>query len=911
MNDDNMTFNRADTETKGNKTGELPFLNNAMATSQTDNLPGDAPILSATAISTIPSDSQASILHQNQHHSEDQFIESGDALSRSSFTNTDGRSPSVAPNKSSCRSSPSPSDRINRGIENNEPYETVDYGGEFHSMPQIIHDILERGRPTTSNGNAADEFSAASISGSFSAISYSLSEKAIDGSVANISETKSITSRISHGDKTVKMRNFDPIRSNTMRTNNSFKIHRKNHSLSQIKDTEPGDGESTANSDIIMTETVKENYDLCGKRTKRLIIIGLVIVFFFGIVTLVFSIIMSARSTYPTSSTIDQSALKQSRTKPDSDQSTFPFLDTSPPSSLLPKQQSDTEERFVTTTASSVSISKSNQTSGINFSNKEKITSEAIISSLTSSDTVSSMKITSSSSRNDTINSPISAQASMTIMKSSEPMESATIGASISVPHAIEFDTNSIRFELLDTIRGSQPHETFGYATALSTNGNILLIGSPHASFNEKERVGRIAIFEKQYTNEINNNDAVKWIQRGSSIHGSNMMDQLGFAVACNEDGSMIVASEPKFGVDQRGRIRIFEWNSEISVYEQKFEIEGDEVSSHFGVSLSITPDSRRLVIGSPYHSLGGTRRLSGQVRVYERKYIEAETKTFFNDEETIDGMHRWEMVGEPLQGAYSADWFGWAVEISRDGNILIAGAPRNKDYGGYVRCFIFDKKNDGNINSSGGKWIQVGRDIINEIYPANTKDLFGHAISLDYDNSLNKLWIAVGAPWKDVNDEDNSGLVTVYKYDVGRIDGSTFGFGLDSEWELLGRPLEIEPSSSDKAGTIASDQQFGYSLKLLSNLLIVGSPGANSRRGEVLVYILATNEIEGESEWMKSPSNAMIGSKEGDDYGFSLSVAYDDDNNTPGSIICAVGAVMLRSDDPDSNSGHVKILRS
>jgi hypothetical protein len=244
-------------------------------------------------------------------------------------------------------------------------------------------------------------------------------------------------------------------------------------------------------------------------------------------------------------------------------------------------------------------------------------------------------------------------------------------------------------------------------------------------------------------------------------------------------------------------------------------DINGEEKASLFGVSISLSADGRRIAVGSPYHDGEQKLSLSGRVRVFEFDAVN----------------NQWQVVGQPLDGSRSLDWFGWSVDLSADGQRVAAGAPRNRDYGGFVRCFDFN----------GDQWDQVGDDIINDQLKVHVEDRFGMSISLDGDR------LAIGSPWKDsASGAFTIGMVAVFEWQ-------------GSDWSVLGSPMEGDNM----------DDQMGMSVQLRGEYLSVGSPGAFSHSGMVTFH-----RYDG-LDW--DTANAPLVAYEGHaDFGLNLSTDRD-----------------------------------
>jgi len=251
------------------------------------------------------------------------------------------------------------------------------------------------------------------------------------------------------------------------------------------------------------------------------------------------------------------------------------------------------------------------------------------------------------------------------------------------------------------------------------------------------------------------------------------------------------VASEPGFDVPNVGRagnIRCFSWDSRSKEWVPfGQEIRGERTPSLFGHSVSISGNGSVLVVGAPRE----TRMYwqDGRVRV-------------FNFQE-----NSWKPLGQPLDGSSSQDWFGSSVDISDNGERIAIGAPHNIEHGGYVRVYnLLAIQNSETTWKM--EWIQLGEDIINELYAVNSEDRFGMTISLDLDR------LAIGSPLKEASSGNihNGGFAAVYSY--------------ESKWNLLGSPIQGDELNA----------MLGTSLCLKGNHLTVGVPSAGGI-GKVLVH--------------------------------------------------------------------------
>jgi hypothetical protein len=357
-------------------------------------------------------------------------------------------------------------------------------------------------------------------------------------------------------------------------------------------------------------------------------------------------------------------------------------------------------------------------------------------------------------------------------------------------------------------IVGSEPGQRFGHAVALSQDGIIMAIGAPFATNESLEEAGMVQVFEW-----VNDN----WQPRGLPIMGRNARDQLGSDVALSNDGSVLVVSEPAF----RGPAGASSGNVRTFVYDGKgySQVGGDlpglAATDHFGFSISLSADGKRLAVGAPYHNNGGsTRNVSGNVVVY--------------DFQAADGS--WLPIAT-MAGTAHLDWFGHMVDLTEDGSILCVGAPRNVEFGGYVRCY--------NLNTGES----MGGILSNDNNEGRYDDSFGHALKIEAKSGGDAVRLAIGAPGRNRAVLD-AGIVMVYEYEAGK-----------NEWKEVGEPIV--------ADTPEAEDEFGFSLDFRDGILVVGSPG----RAQVDRFVFIDDERS--TEWRRHASlqTGMADSS----YGYSL----------------------------------------
>ena len=194
-----------------------------------------------------------------------------------------------------------------------------------------------------------------------------------------------------------------------------------------------------------------------------------------------------------------------------------------------------------------------------------------------------------------------------------------------------------------------------------------------------------------------------------------------------------------------------------------------------FGASLAIASDATTLAVGA----YDVVQDFPAYVQVWDWHSTEVE----------------WVQRGQDLESSRSGDRFGFAVDLSKDGSVLVVGAPHRKfidvddQQSGYVQVFQWD----------GLQWSSKGGTITLEDEAYNR---LGESVSISDDgNSL-----AIGVPSQDSTASGvDSGLVQSWQWN-----------GLD--WILRGFSLRGDYANG----------QFGESVVLSGDArtLVVGVPG-------------------------------------------------------------------------------------
>ena len=131
-------------------------------------------------------------------------------------------------------------------------------------------------------------------------------------------------------------------------------------------------------------------------------------------------------------------------------------------------------------------------------------------------------------------------------------------------------------------------------------------------------------------------------------------------------------------GVDA-GHVRVYQ-KSGSTWTQLGGDIDGESAEERSGISVGMSADGSRVVIGAYLNGGSVPRSGAGQVRVYE----------------LVAGA--WVQVGTDINGS-TGSGLGYAVAISADGRRIIAGAPGINSGVGYAQVY----------EQTGSDWVQLG----------------------------------------------------------------------------------------------------------------------------------------------------------------------------------------------------------
>ena len=389
---------------------------------------------------------------------------------------------------------------------------------------------------------------------------------------------------------------------------------------------------------------------------------------------------------------------------------------------------------------------------------------------------------------------------------------------------AIILITNTINSQDLkgNAIYGESSFDQSGWSVATSYDGSIIAIGSPNNDNSNGNDSGQVQVFF--FTNN-------NWVQMGNDINGSDTGLKAGTSVALSANGTIVAIGSPYFDT-QRGKVQVYEFTNG-SWSQLGDDIIGEELTDLSGASISLSHIGNILAIGAPVNSSG-----TGHVRVFELtnnnwtqlgEDIDGEfaqdksgTSVSLNntgltvaigapENNSRRGQVRvynyngtsWAKVGEDINGNSDIDVFGTSVELSDDGNTLIAGGHGNDgsfNNAGYAKIYEF----------SGTNWIQKGTSINGEA----EDDFSGWSVSISGNGDI----VSVGSRHND-GSFNKAGHIRLFKFS-------------ENNWVQLGNDID----------GLAADNLFGFSTSLSNDgtTLIGGAPNSDengNKSGSVRVF--------------------------------------------------------------------------
>ena len=376
---------------------------------------------------------------------------------------------------------------------------------------------------------------------------------------------------------------------------------------------------------------------------------------------------------------------------------------------------------------------------------------------------------------------------------------------------------------------------------SVAVDGDTLVIG---ATGDDPDNTGAAYVFTR---------DARGWSQVGKLTAAVRRNDAgFGYGVAVHGDTIVVGAYEDDIEGDDAGAAYVFTrpaagWADMTQT--ARLTASDAAANDEFGTSVAVHEDT--IVVGAPEEDIGAR----GSAYIFTKPANDwadmAETAT--------------------LRGQSDGDRFGRSVAVY--GDTVVVGTPEEgtNDRG---EAYVFTK------SAATGVWDDWNNKNASNATASLTAldgssgDYFGRSVAVDGDT------IVVGVPYNDYDDPDNntndvsnSGAAYVF------IKPATGGWATDTETAKL--------TASERA----EDDQFGYSVAVDGNTIVVGADRDDSKRGSAYVF------TEPQGGWTDTEGTDPLSAydRSGNDR-FGNFVAVDGDT-------VLVGAV---GDDSDKGSAYV-----
>ena len=316
-----------------------------------------------------------------------------------------------------------------------------------------------------------------------------------------------------------------------------------------------------------------------------------------------------------------------------------------------------------------------------------------------------------------------------------------------------------------------EPPCGFGTSVALSSNGNVALIGSP-----QNEGLQGVAWV---YTRS-----GATWTRSEKLTAGEEPVGpaRFGHSVSLSADGSIAIVGGAT-DASGRGAAWVFVHTSSGWVRATKLTARKEEKAgkTFFGASVALSRDGARILVGAP-----GTPS-EGHPNVGAAWLFTRSGEKWTRDESPLRGQPE-EEVG--------AGRFGFSVALSAEGTTALVGARTDNADAGAAWAFA----------DEGGKWVQVGPKLqggAQEVGPA----AFGWSVALSASGEE----AAVGAP------ADAKGL------------GATWLFKRSgAAYALFGKKISGETGAAERVGAAVALSQAGTEA-------LLGAPRSGKRLGAAL----------------------------------------------------------------------------
>ena len=307
--------------------------------------------------------------------------------------------------------------------------------------------------------------------------------------------------------------------------------------------------------------------------------------------------------------------------------------------------------------------------------------------------------------------------------------------------------------------------DTFGYAVALSADGNTLVVGAPGEASNatgingnqtNKSAGGSGAVY-------VFTRSGITWTQQAyTKASNTDTGDQFGYSVALSANGNILIVGAPTEAsqatgingdqTDNTGRDNgaVYAFKRSGTNWTQQAYIKGSNTRqlNQFGYKVSLSGDGNTLAVASPFESSVTTgvngNQTQGAVYGGGAVYIFVQASNIWTQQAYIKASNT------TPDNTNAGDEFGWALALSADGNTLAVGAYKEDSNAVGTN----GAQADNSATDSGAAYVfaRNGATWSQQAYlkASNTHahDYFGFSLSLSTDGNV----LAVGAPFEGSN---------------------------------------------------------------------------------------------------------------------------------------------------------------
>ncbi len=356
--------------------------------------------------------------------------------------------------------------------------------------------------------------------------------------------------------------------------------------------------------------------------------------------------------------------------------------------------------------------------------------------------------------------------------------------------------------------------DQFGYAVALSGDGDTLAVGAPaedsnttgvnNGSNNSAANSGAVYIFARS-SNSWSQQAFIKASNTGAG-------DRFGYAVDLSDDGNILAVGayredsntsgingvETNNSATDSGAVYLFTRNDSGWTQQTYVKASNTGANDNFGYTVVLSGDGHTLAVGAPAED-SATTGVNGD----ENNDSAADSGAVYLF--TYSGGNWSQQAYIKANNSGAGDQFGSAIDLSKDGNTLAAGALEEDSNATGING---DENNNSRSNSgavylftrSGNSWNQQTYVKANN---AGAGDGFGHAVALSGDGRT----LAVGA-WGE-----NSAA-----YGINGDGSNNSAADSGAVYLFTGNSSNWQQQAYLKAGNSNAGDRFGWSISLSSN---------------------------------------------------------------------------------------------